>query len=81
MGKKEITEKLLEKVDKMHDWREGQTRSGGGTYLYRIDVCRICGLERHWESDRQNGIDSEYTFIDEHGLPLTLREAAARECP
>jgi hypothetical protein len=81
MGKKEVTEQLLEKVDKMHDWREGQVYGGRGTYLSRTDVCRICGLQREWVDDRQNGIHDEYSFVDEHGQPLTLREAAARECP
>jgi hypothetical protein len=81
MGKKEVTEELLEKVDKMHDWKEGQVHGGRGTYLSRTDVCRICGLQREWVDDRQNGIDDEYSFADEYGMPLTLREAAARKCP
>jgi hypothetical protein len=81
MTKKELTKELLEKVDEKHDWREGRVWGGNGTYLSSTDVCRICGLQRHWESDRQNGIDWEYTFSDEQGQPLTLREAAARECP
>jgi len=81
MGKKEVTQKLLEQVDKMHDWREGQVHGGGGTYYSQTDVCRICGLQREWVDDHQNGIHDEYSFADENGQPLILREAAARKCP
>jgi hypothetical protein len=77
---KETTKKLLEQVDKEHDWREGQTWGGRGTYLSRTDVCRVCGLQRYWEYDIQHGIDDEYTFIDENDNELTLREASTRKC-
>jgi len=77
---KEITRKLLEQVDEEHDWREGGVHSRGGTELNRTDVCRVCGLQRYWEDDSQNNINDEYTFIDENGNELTLREAAARKC-
>jgi len=77
---KETTKKLLEQVDKEHDWREGQTWGGRGTYLSRTDVCRVCGLQRQYVDDRQNNIDGEYTFIDADNHEIPLREAAARKC-
>jgi len=77
---KETTRKLLEQVDQEHDWREGKTYSGGGTKLYRTDVCRVCGLQREYVDDRQNNIDGEYTFVDADGNEIPLREAAARKC-
>jgi hypothetical protein len=77
---KETTSELLEKVDKEHDWREGQVYGGNGTYLSSTDVCRVCGLRRFWETDRQNHIDNEYSFRDENDQPITLKEAAARKC-
>jgi len=77
---KETTGKLLERVDEEHDWREGQTWGGRGTYLSRIDVCRVCGLQRRWEDDSQNGVHEEYTFIDADGNEFPLREVVARKC-
>jgi len=75
----EITRKLLEQIDKEHDWKEGRVYSQGGTRLCRTDVCRVCGLERCWVDDSQNYIHDEYTFVfDESEIPL--REAAARKC-
>lgn len=78
---KEQTKELLDKVDEAHDWAEGRTYGGSGTQLSSTDTCRICGLRRHWFSDRQNGVDGEYRFSDsETGEDLTLRQAAARGC-
>jgi hypothetical protein len=82
---KETTMKLLEKVDREHDWISGdritrQIYYRRITYHSKIDVCRICGLQRQWVDDIQHGIYSEYSFADEYGRPLTLREAAARKC-
>lgn len=75
------TRELLEQVDQEHDWREGQTRSHGGTYLERTDTCRICSLRRNWQDDYQNGIYHEYRFSDgETGRDLSLRQAAGRGC-
>lgn len=53
---------LERQVDAAHDWLEGQTYSGGGTSLSSTDRCRICGLERRWESDSQNGVPSHYLY-------------------
>jgi len=77
---KKTTAKLLEQVDEEHDWKEGQTSAFGGVGVRRTDVCRVCGLQRRWEDDWQNDINDEYTFFDENGNELTLREAAARKC-
>lgn len=78
---KERTRQLYDAVDEAHDWAEGQVRGGSGTQLSSTDICRVCGLRRHWFSDRQNGIEGEYRFSDgETGGDLTLRQAAARGC-
>jgi len=77
---KETTRKLLERVDEEHDWREGKTYSGGGTKLYRTDVCRVCGLQREYVDDRQNGVHGEYTFIDADNHEVPLREVVAKKC-
>jgi len=77
---KETTRKLLERVDEEHDWREGKTYSGGGTELYRTDVCRVCGLQRRWEDDSQNGVHDEYTFVDVYGNDIPLRGVVAKKC-
>jgi len=74
------TAELLQKIEDAHDWLEGQRRSDGGTRLYSTDVCRICGLQRHFLSDEQNGNHGGYTFRDAQGHDLTLREAAQEEC-
>ena len=71
---------LLEKVDAAHDWQDGQTRGGSGTQLSRTDVCRVCGLKRHWFNDRQNNVHDDYTFTTHAGADIPLREAATLEC-
>jgi len=78
---KETTKKLLDEVSAAHDWDEGQTYSNGGTEYHSTDVCRVCGLRRHWQSDRQNGIEDRYRFSDgENGSDLSLRQAITRGC-
>lgn len=78
---KEMTEKMLAQIDEQHDWIEGPTRGGDGTRQYRDDVCRVCSLERHYFSDRQNEVDPEYRFRDgETDQDLSLRQALTRGC-
>lgn len=78
---KKSTEKLYGQVKEAHDWNEGQVYGGSGTQLSSTDTCRVCGLRRHYFSDRQNGVDGEYRFSDsESGEDLTLRQAVARGC-
>ena len=78
---KESTERLLEKVDKEHDWIEGQMYSGGGLEYHKTDVCQVCGLRRHYKEDEQNGIEGFYRFSDgETGQDLSLRQAVERKC-
>jgi hypothetical protein len=78
---KETTKKLLEAIAEAHDWEDGQAYSSGGTELHSTDTCRACSLRRHYRSDRQNGIESQYRFSDgENGEDLSLRQAAARGC-
>jgi hypothetical protein len=78
---KETTSKLLEQVDKEHDWRSERPALGGGTHVINVDVCRVCGLRRIDDEDRDEGPSrTEYSFEDQNGHPLTLREAAARKC-
>jgi len=77
---KETTRKLLERVDEEHDWRKGGTYSNGGTELHQTDVCRVCGLQRQWETDPQHNIEDEYTFIDADGNETPLRWVATRKC-
>jgi hypothetical protein len=82
---KETTMELLGKVAREHDWILGdrimrRIYYRRITYLSRIDVCRVCGLQRQCVDDIQHGIHDEYSFADEYGRPLTLREAAARKC-
>ena len=73
------TKELLDRVGEKHDWKEGQVHGGSGTQLSCTDVCRVCALERRWFSDRQNGVDGDYSFFMK-GEPISLREAAALDC-
>lgn len=78
---KDTTKKMLQTIDEVHDWCEGQMFSRGGTELHSTDTCRVCGLRRHFRDDDQNGVDAEYRFSDsETGADLTLRQALARGC-
>jgi hypothetical protein len=72
-------EQLLDEIDQNHDWRQGQVHSRGGTALSSVDTCRICGLERRYFSDFQNGVSREYTF-QFRGNPISLREAHQLDC-
>lgn len=76
---KDSTIKMLKKIDEIHDWRDGQSHSNGGTTLYSTDICRVCSLSRHYFSDSQNGIDGEYTFT-KSDEDLSLREVYNMEC-
>ena len=79
---KDTTRKMLDEIGTAHDWAEGQVWGGGGTRLSRTDTCRVCGLRRHYLSDRQNGVEEEYRFHDaETHEDLTMRQAHARKCP
>ena len=75
----EKAEQLLAQVEQNHDWDQGQCWGGGGTQLSSTDTCRICGLERKWFSDTQNGVEDRYTFISA-GETLPLRDAAEFTC-
>ena len=78
---KDKTKDLLNLVDEDHDWCEGQTYSGGGTEYHSTDICNICALRRHYESDSQNDVAPHYRFSDgETGDDLSLRQAVARGC-
>ena len=74
------TEKLLEKVDRVHDMVEGQVYGGGGTQLSRVDTCSICGITRKWYTDPQNGVEDRYTFATLTGSPISLRDAVDAGC-
>ena len=76
---KERTKELLEKVDKEHDWINGQIYSGGGTEYHSTDTCQVCGLRRHYQSDRQNGIEGHYRF-SLGKEDLSLKEVIERGC-
>jgi hypothetical protein len=71
------TKRLLEQVQSAHDWTEGQVYSRGGTYYSSTDVCRICGLQRNWHSDTQNGIGHTYQFVF-NANELSLLEVSQR---
>ena len=76
---KERTKELLAKVDEEHDWVEGQVWSGGGTELHSTDICQVCNLRRHYQSDIQNGIEGHYRFsIGERDL--SLKEVIEHGC-
>jgi hypothetical protein len=78
---KDSTQKLLDQIDKAHDWAEGQVFGGSGTQLSSTDNCRVCMLRRHYHSDTQNGIEGEYRFSDgETNEDLSVRQAVARGC-
>ena len=78
---KAITESMLNEVNELHDWNEGQMYSGGGTRFSQTDTCRVCNLRRHYFSDSQNGVKGEYRFSDgETDRDLSLRQAVARGC-
>ena len=72
-------EKMLKEIDEKHDWRRGRVYGGSGTQMSSTDECRICGLERRWLTDSQNGVDEEYTF-QFRGAAVSLREAAVLDC-
>lgn len=73
------TEKMMEKLDERHDFARGQAYGHGGTSLSRCDRCRVCGLEREWYTDPQNGITEEYRYVL-RGTSLSLRDALKRPC-
>jgi hypothetical protein len=78
---KDTTKKMLDEINDAHDFDTGQVYSNGGTEYHSTDTCRVCGLRRHWKSDRQNGIEDQYRFSDsETGEDLTLRQAVTRGC-
>lgn len=78
---KETTRALLHQITHAHDWDDGQVYGGRGLQLSCTDVCRVCGLVRHWHDDRQHGPRNQYTFTHgETGEPLTVRQAAALSC-
>lgn len=74
------TKAMLDQIDKDHDWAKGQTRSSGGTRYFSTDKCRICGLQREYFSDEQNGIEPQYTFTDRGGNEPSLLELLQEPC-
>ncbi len=72
--------KLIEQVDEAHDWEYGQAYGHGGTAYSCTDTCRICGLNRKYFSDGQNGVRACYTFETMDGEDVVLRDAAELEC-
>ena len=77
---KASTLNLLDQLEEKHDWEQGQVYGGGGTRLSSTDTCRVCGLSRHWFSDRQNSVSDRYSFTDSNGINVTLRDAAVIKC-
>jgi len=78
---KATTQKMLDQIDNAHDWTGGQVYSGGGTEYHSTDRCQVCGLRRHYKSDKQHNIAPNYRFSDgETGDDLTIRQALARGC-
>jgi hypothetical protein len=77
---KSKTKQLLDQVFENHDWDLGTCWGGGGTRLSSTDVCRVCGLQRDWFKDSQNGVDDRYSFASPDGQPITLRDAAVLDC-
>ncbi len=78
---KETTSRLLEQIDAAHDWAQGQVWGSGGTRLSSTDICQVCSMRRHWLTDPQNGVDSQYRFSSgETGEDLSLRQAIAQRC-
>lgn len=73
-------EELEAQIEARHDWRKGQTRSGGGTEYHRTDECQICGMQRHYQSDYQNGVEDHFSYTLGNGDTVTLRDAAQMEC-
>lgn len=78
---RESTQKLLDQIDEAHDWDDGQPYGGhGDVNVHGTDVCRVCSLRRHWTSYYRK--PNEYRFSDgETDQDLSLRQAAARQCP
>ena len=77
---KEETKKLLDDVERAHDWSEGQVYGGGDTYD-STDECRICGMKKEWNSgSRQNDTTEKYTFTTLGGEEISLRDAVAQGC-
>lgn len=69
-------EKLLGKVDRAHDWHEGQVFGRNGNQLVSTDICHICGLRRNYSFD-QNTRERCYDFYTVRGEELSLLEASA----
>ena len=73
------TQKLLDGIDQAHEWSDGVIRSQGGTTLSIRDKCSVCGLERRYFSDRQNGDNGSVSFSRD-GIDYSTRDAAALDC-
>ena len=73
------TTDLIKRIDAKHEWKDNEPRSSGGTTLYMNGKCPICGLERHYFSDTQNGNDGQTTYTLK-GQKLTLKEALNIQC-
>ena len=75
------TKEMLNEIDEKHDWMIGNTYTDGGLAMHSTDKCRVCAMKREWRTDRQNGIEDEYTFIDGlTGKEISLGQAVARKC-
>lgn len=78
---KEATKKLLDDVEKVHDWSEGRVYGGGGDVFTREDDCLICGMKRYWNSgSRQNQTPEKYTYTTLSGMEVSLQDAVAQGC-
>ena len=79
----ESTRKMLSEIEAAHYWDLGLTSGGGSTLLSRSDSCRVCGMNRNWFDDLQNGqviVEGRVTFSDYGGDPFTIREASSYPC-
>ena len=75
------TKEMLKEIDKKHDWMIGNTYTDGGLAMHSTDKCRVCAMKREWRTDRQNGIEDEYTFIDGRiDVEVPLQYAVVRKC-
>lgn len=80
MNKVSRREELLNQIEENHDWLEGRVWGHGGTAYSQNDICQLCGLNRRWAKDSQNGVPSHYTFSTRDGEVLTIGEASVKEC-
>lgn len=70
------TKELIEKIENIHDFTDGQAWSQGGTTLTIKSCCRRCGITMRLFRDPQNDIADDYTFAALDGTAISMHEAA-----